>query len=147
MFISGFWHGAGYTYIVWGLLHGAMICTNHGWRLIRELVFERGAHAVPPPLEDFTTLTRDLYVAPDDVGFWQGSFRDPASDGYRTARQAVAAKQSLGVDVLYGDFEGGQRMISRFMLTPKETEERVSWYAAVGRHWSVDRPEPRERES
>jgi hypothetical protein len=52
----------------------------------------------------------------------------------------------MGVDILYGDFEGGQRMISRFMLSPHETDGTVRWFAAVGRHWSVDRPEPRERE-
>ena len=51
----------------------------------------------------------------------------------------------MGVDILYGDFEGGQRVISRFMLTPREAEDDVRWYAAVGRHWNVDRPEPRER--
>jgi hypothetical protein len=109
-------------------------------------VFERGAHVDPPPLEDFITLTRDLYVAPGDVGFWQGSFRDPATDRYREARRAVETQQRIGVDILYGDFEGGQRMISRFMLSPRESEDGVRWYAAVGRHWSVDRPEPRERE-
>ena len=124
---------------------GTGIAVLHGWHLIPELVLERGAHVVPPPLEDFTTLTRDLYVAPDDVGFWQGSFRDPAGDGYREARRAVEARQSMGVDILYGDFEGGQRMISRFMLTPKETDDGVRWYASVGRHWNMDRPEPRER--
>jgi hypothetical protein len=52
----------------------------------------------------------------------------------------------MGVDILYGDFEGGQRVISRFMLTPRETGDDVRWYAAVGRHWNVDRPDPRERE-
>ena len=52
----------------------------------------------------------------------------------------------MGIDILYGDFEGGQRMISRFMLSPRETADGVRWFAAVGRHWSVDRPEPRERE-
>jgi hypothetical protein len=124
---------------------GNGIAVLHGWHLLPELLFDRGAHVVPPPLEEFTTLTRDLYVAPGDVGFWQGSFRDTASDGYREARRAVEARQRIGVDILYGDFEGGQRMISRFMLTPRETEEGVRWYAAVGRHWNVDRPEPRER--
>ena len=39
MFISGLWHGAGYTYIVWGLMHGAMISINHGWRLIRARIW------------------------------------------------------------------------------------------------------------
>ncbi|MGH3056031.1 MAG: hypothetical protein ACRDL7_13740, partial [Gaiellaceae bacterium] len=87
-----------------------------------------------------------LYVAPGDIGFWQGSFRDPASDGYREARRAVEAPQMIGVDILYGDFEGGQRVISRFMLTPKEIDSAVRWFASVGRHWNVDRPDPRERE-
>ncbi len=35
MFISGIWHGAGYTFIVWGLLHGAYLSINHGWRLLK----------------------------------------------------------------------------------------------------------------
>jgi D-alanyl-lipoteichoic acid acyltransferase DltB (MBOAT superfamily) len=35
MFISGVWHGAGYTFIVWGLLHGAFLIVNHGWRLLK----------------------------------------------------------------------------------------------------------------
>ncbi len=34
MFVSGLWHGAGYGFIVWGLLHGFYITINHGWRLI-----------------------------------------------------------------------------------------------------------------
>jgi hypothetical protein len=124
---------------------GTGIAVLHGWRLDPEFVLERGAHISPPPLEEFTTLTRDLYVAPGDVGFWQGSFRDPASDRYRAARRAVEARQRLGVDILYGDFEGGQRVISRFMLTPRETEDGTRWFASVGRHWNVDRPDPRER--
>jgi hypothetical protein len=109
-------------------------------------VFTRDANRDHPPVEGFTTLTRDLYVAPGDVGFWQGSFRDTSSDGYRAARRAVEAQQSIGVDILYGDFEGGQRIISRFMLTPREIEGDVRWFASVGRHWNVDRPDPRERD-
>jgi hypothetical protein len=126
---------------------GTGIAVLHGWHLLPELVLERSANIDPPSLDEFTTLTRDLYVAPDDVGFWQGSFRDPASDAYREARRAVEAQQRMGVDILYGDFEGGQRMISRFMLNPHEGDDgALRWYASVGRHWSVDRPEPRERE-
>lgn len=34
MFVSGLWHGAGYGFIVWGLLHGFYITINHGWRLV-----------------------------------------------------------------------------------------------------------------
>jgi D-alanyl-lipoteichoic acid acyltransferase DltB (MBOAT superfamily) len=39
MLISGIWHGAGYTYILWGLLHGVMLCINHAWRLIRPRIW------------------------------------------------------------------------------------------------------------
>jgi alginate O-acetyltransferase complex protein AlgI len=35
MLVSGIWHGAGYTYILWGLLHGLFLCINHAWRQIR----------------------------------------------------------------------------------------------------------------
>jgi len=35
MFVSGLWHGAGYTFIVWGLLHGVFLSINHGWRLFK----------------------------------------------------------------------------------------------------------------
>jgi hypothetical protein len=125
---------------------GTGIAVLHGWQLLPELVFTREANRDHPPVEGFTTLTRDLYVAPGDVGFWQGSFRDTSSDGYRVARRAVEAQQSIGVDILYGDFEGGQRVISRFMLTPREIEGDVRWFASVGRHWNVDRPDPRERD-
>jgi len=124
---------------------GNGIAVLHGWRLEPELQLVREAHITPPPLEDFTTLTRDLYVAPGDVGFWQGSFRDPSSETYRAARRAVEEQRRIGVDVLYGDFEGGQRVISRFMLTPHEVDGGMRWFASVGRHWNVDRPDPRER--
>jgi alginate O-acetyltransferase complex protein AlgI len=33
MFVSGLWHGAGYGFIVWGLLHGFYLTVNHAWRL------------------------------------------------------------------------------------------------------------------
>jgi len=34
MFISGLWHGAGYGFVVWGLLNGLYLTINHGWRLM-----------------------------------------------------------------------------------------------------------------
>ncbi|HLG87703.1 MAG TPA: MBOAT family O-acyltransferase [Alphaproteobacteria bacterium] len=35
MLLSGLWHGAGYTFIAWGLSHGIFLTINHAWRLIR----------------------------------------------------------------------------------------------------------------
>lgn len=34
MFVSGLWHGAGYGFIFWGLLHGFYLTINHAWRLV-----------------------------------------------------------------------------------------------------------------
>ena len=72
----------------------------------------------------------------------------PRSQERRLPRGSSRGRSAptIGVDILYGDFEGGQRVISRFMLTAKETDGVVRWYASVGRHWNVDRPDPRERE-
>jgi len=36
MLIGGLWHGAGWTFIVWGGLHGIYLVTNHAWRYIRQ---------------------------------------------------------------------------------------------------------------
>lgn len=35
MLVSGIWHGAGYTFIVWGVLHGLFLTVNHAWRQVR----------------------------------------------------------------------------------------------------------------
>jgi alginate O-acetyltransferase complex protein AlgI len=35
MFISGLWHGAGYLFVLWGLLHGIYLTINHGWRVMK----------------------------------------------------------------------------------------------------------------
>lgn len=32
MLLGGLWHGAGWTYIVWGGLHGIFLVINHSWR-------------------------------------------------------------------------------------------------------------------
>ncbi len=31
MLLGGLWHGAGWTYLAWGGLHGLYLCINHGW--------------------------------------------------------------------------------------------------------------------
>jgi alginate O-acetyltransferase complex protein AlgI len=31
MLLGGLWHGAAWTFVVWGALHGAYLCVNHAW--------------------------------------------------------------------------------------------------------------------
>ena len=35
MTIGGLWHGAGWTFVVWGVLHGAYLAVNHAWSALR----------------------------------------------------------------------------------------------------------------
>ena len=35
MVLGGLWHGAGWTFVAWGALHGAYLVINHAWRAIR----------------------------------------------------------------------------------------------------------------
>lgn len=122
---------------------GTGVAVLHGWHLFPAI--QIGPNMEPTPLAELTSLTRDLYIAPGDVGFWQGALRDPSSPDYVEARAAIETPQRMSIDVLYGDFEGGQRAITRFLLTPREGEDGLRWIASVGRHWNVDRPQPRER--
>lgn len=32
MLLGGLWHGAGWTFVAWGALHGFYLVVNHGWR-------------------------------------------------------------------------------------------------------------------
>jgi len=34
MVLGGLWHGAGWTFVLWGGLHGLYLIINHGWRVI-----------------------------------------------------------------------------------------------------------------
>ena len=34
MVLGGLWHGAGWTFVLWGALHGAYLAINHGWQLL-----------------------------------------------------------------------------------------------------------------
>jgi alginate O-acetyltransferase complex protein AlgI len=31
MLLGGLWHGAAWTFVIWGALHGAYLCINHAW--------------------------------------------------------------------------------------------------------------------
>ncbi len=36
MLLGGFWHGASWTFVIWGLLHGLFLCINHLWWELKE---------------------------------------------------------------------------------------------------------------
>ncbi|MCE9606075.1 MAG: MBOAT family protein [Planctomycetia bacterium] len=36
MLLGGLWHGAGWGFILWGAMHGALLVVNHAWRAVRK---------------------------------------------------------------------------------------------------------------
>ncbi|MGH7498491.1 MAG: MBOAT family O-acyltransferase, partial [Gemmatimonadales bacterium] len=36
MLLGGLWHGAGWTFVIWGGLHGAYLVVNHFWQAARQ---------------------------------------------------------------------------------------------------------------
>ena len=145
---------------------GNGIAVLHGWRLHTA---RPQANDEAPPLEEFRMQTRDMYIPPGDVGFWQGALRDLDDPQYEQARKVIEARQEWIVDLLYGDEDGGQRVIGRFRCQPTpwapargpqgaEADPRPEagddrrpeaggdhrvWMLTVARHWSLDRPDPR----
>src|SRR4051794_7762064 len=45
MLLGGLWHGAAWTFVAWGALHGAYLCINHAWSNFGPAVGPRFARA------------------------------------------------------------------------------------------------------
>jgi hypothetical protein len=116
---------------------GSGLGVLHGWHL------SLGGRIGGDPrdlIDNFRLQQRDLYVAPGDLGYWQGAVREEGDRFLEPARQGVAERTPLTIDLMYGDHEGGQRTITRFVLTP---EEGSAWAARVLRHWRLEGEDPR----
>jgi hypothetical protein len=116
---------------------GTGIAVLHAWHLIP---YRDMSPDGPPDTEEFRRLTRDLYIAVGDTGFWQGALRDPAEEAFAEAVEAIKAGKPLTLDLLYGDHEGGQRVVSRFLMAPLEGDQHL---VTASRHWNLDRDDPR----
>ncbi len=130
-------HERGVVYLAASVRNaGSGIGVLHGW------LFHPGDYRTTdhPDPETFTRQTRDFYIPVGDIGFWQGAFRDPAQPDYAAAAKAIDNREPVTVDLLYGDYEGGQRVISRFLMRPGRES---NWLLSVIHHWNVDQPDPR----
>jgi hypothetical protein len=132
----------GCLYMVMGVRNaGAGLAVIHGWRV--EVAPEFGAaQLVVPDVDSFRRQSRDLFIPADDSGFWQGAIRDPADPDHGPIVAALRANHRVMIDLLYGDYEGGQRTIARFSIAG-EGEDRKIRNAAVVRYWNVDGDDPR----
>ncbi|MGI8713023.1 MAG: hypothetical protein ACR2NR_07565 [Solirubrobacteraceae bacterium] len=94
-----------------------------------------------PELKKFRRQQLDLYIPAGDSGYWQGALRDPEEAGYAEVRDAIEEGRGLWIDLLYGDYEGGQRTVVRIGVSPWPDSDGQRAY--VLRYWNVDRDDPR----
>jgi hypothetical protein len=115
---------------------GAGLAILHGWHITLDPTSGQ------PDCDEasYRRLNRDLYIAPGLNGFFQGAVRDTGDSDWDTVEKLYARRERFAIDLLYGDEQGGQRMVTRFGFNPiRETE----WLCATGRHWYLDRDDPR----
>lgn len=109
---------------------GTGIAVLQGWN-ITERVLGTQDHA---ELDEFTMLTRDIYIPAGDLGFWQGAIRDPALPAFSVVASAARERRPIAVDILYSDLHGAQQTVTRLSLSPTGDDQ---WIGSVGRHWQV----------
>ena len=106
-----------------GVLYGGRLYPER--RLIRSEI----------ELESFKMLTRDIYIPPGKIGFWQVAYRDNQDAEYDAMLAAIERGEFLA-DVLYGDYEGGQRVVTRYGVIRNDEGE---WRISTFRHAQIDR--------
>ena len=125
----------------------------HGWRARERWDSQipgpaRGRALEAPDVGEFRQQQLDLLIPAGDSGYWQGAFRDPTEPGYDEVQKSLQDGNPIQVDLLYGDHEGGQRTIARFVIAPWPTEDDRPpidhpMRAIVVRYWTVDGQDPR----
>jgi len=98
MVIGGIWHGAGFAFLLWGLLHGLFLCVNHAWFAFRK---KQGIGPLPKPLAVALTF---LVVMIAWVPFKAGSFEHGTSGSAHVA--VSVTKKVLGSMVGLNGFTG-----------------------------------------
>jgi alginate O-acetyltransferase complex protein AlgI len=103
MLVAGLWHGAGWTFVFWGGLHGLYLAVNHAWRRTGVAAAPRSIRAV------VTVLARPLTFLAVVVG-WV-FFRSP---DFAAATSVLHGLAGLGPPVptlVPGEFAAGALLI------------------------------------
>lgn len=78
MLLGGLWHGAGWTYILWGGLHGIYLGLNHAWHSLRNRLWP-GTVPLSKPMHALSVLITFLAVVAAWVVFRADNLRTAAS--------------------------------------------------------------------
>jgi len=62
MLLGGLWHGAGWTFVIWGGLHGLYLMINHAWHAVRRALGQDPSQPLIWPLRACSVLLTFLAV-------------------------------------------------------------------------------------
>ena len=129
----------GVVYLMMGVRNvGTGLGVLRGWQVRPGVVRVEDADHLP--VGEFRPQLRDIYVPAGDSTFWHGALRDPDDPLRAEVIGLIERHETVTIELLYGDGEGGQRVVSRFALLPVGDDD---WLISVSRHWNLDRDNPR----
>jgi len=89
MLLGGLWHGAGWTFVLWGALHGLYLCVNHFWNHLRTRLSLR---ALPKPVAiALTFLAVIIAWIPFRAGNFELGAGGSTSDALGATRSVLAS--------------------------------------------------------
>lgn len=62
MLLGGLWHGAGWTFVIWGALHGLYLMINHAWHALRRTISQDPGKPLSRPMHLASGLLTFLAV-------------------------------------------------------------------------------------
>jgi alginate O-acetyltransferase complex protein AlgI len=70
MLLGGLWHGAAWTFVIWGVLHGLYLCINHAWNKYGPAIaprFARPANALAFVLTFLSVVVAWVFFRADSI--------------------------------------------------------------------------------
>jgi alginate O-acetyltransferase complex protein AlgI len=68
MLLGGLWHGAGWTFVVWGALHGVYLLVNHAWRAGASKLGLALPRALAWPVTFLSVVVAWVFFRANDIG-------------------------------------------------------------------------------
>lgn len=93
MVLGGLWHGAGWTFVIWGVLHGSYLIVNHAWHGLRNIV------GLDPSESTFGTNLVARAITFIAVVFSWAIFRSESLDGAVAMLSGMIGMNGSALDV------------------------------------------------
>jgi len=128
MLLGGLWHGAAWTFVVWGALHGAYLCINHAWN--------RLGPEITPRFQRFASIAGFVLTFLAVVLAWVFFRADNMQTAFNVlSRMADPASIALGrAEIAYALFILGYAAIAWFAPNTQEIMGYDHRNRRVGEH-------------